>query len=110
MQKRLLITVLAWIILFYWGISAQNRISVPHNFSKAVESIEHNLLGSEKGKSSVKAIDRNALQVKLTFILDQLLRQDEWQLTLQPAFIVNGAVAEAYNHIVDHFPEIGKIR
>ncbi len=105
MHKRFFVIVFAWIVLFYWGVFAQEKISLPHNFSKAVEHMQYDRLGNEKGKISVKIIDRNTLHVKLTFSLDQLLRQDDWQLTLKPAFTPSfhwsPHLSPTDNHVID---------
>jgi hypothetical protein len=105
MQKRFFVIGFAWIALFYWSVFAQEQISVPHNFSKALEHMQYDRMGDEKGKRSVRIIDRNTLHVKLTFSLDQLLRQDDWQLTLKPAFTPSfhwsPHLTPTDNHVID---------
>lgn len=50
MQKRFFVIGFAWIALFYWSVFAQEQISVPHNFSKALEHMQYDRMGDEKGK------------------------------------------------------------
>ncbi len=105
MQRRFFVGGLAWFTLFYWGIFAQEKITVPHNFGKAVEHIQYDWLGNEKGKSSVQTIDQNTLHVQVTFTLDQLLRQNDWRLTLKPAFTPSfhwsPHLTPTDNHVID---------
>lgn len=51
---------------------AQERIELnkgvfPKNFSKAIDAIQYDLLGIERGKSHVKVIDNNTLYINLSF-------------------------------------------
>lgn len=105
MRKRFFVAGFAWVVLFYWSVFAREHISVPHSFGKAVEHMQYDRLGDERGKSWVRMIDRNTLHVKLTFSLDQQLRQDDWQLTLTPAFTPSfhwsPHLTPTDNHVID---------
>lgn len=69
MNTRTLIITFVWMIMSNIGIfaqehwDAQERIELnkgvfPKNFSKAIDIIQYDLLGIERGKSHVKVIDR----------------------------------------------------
>lgn len=62
---------------------AQERIELnkgvfPKNFSKAIDAIQYDLLGIERGKSHVKVIDNNTLYINLSFSLKNSVQQGDW--------------------------------
>ena len=76
MNTRTLIITFVWMIMSNIGIfaqehwDAQERIELnkgvfPKNFSKAIDIIQYDLLGIERGKSHVKVIDNNTLYINL---------------------------------------------
>lgn len=78
MNTRTLIITFVWMIMSNIGIfaqehwDAQERIELnkgvfPKNFSKAIDIIQYDLLGIERGKSHVKVIDNNTLYINLSF-------------------------------------------
>lgn len=80
MNTRTLIITFVWMIMSNIGIfaqehwDAQERIELnkgvfPKNFSKAIDIIQYDLLGIERGKSHVKVIDNNTLYINLSFSL-----------------------------------------
>lgn len=105
MFKRFFITGFAWIVLLYWGGFAQEQIPVPQHLQKAVEHLQYDRLGNEKGRISMRVVDRNTLHLKLTFSLDRPLQQDDWQLTLKPAFTPTfhwaPHLTPTDNHVID---------
>ena len=77
MNTRTLIITFVWMIMSnivifaqeHWD--AQERIELnkgvfPKNFSKAIDIIQYDLLGIERGKSHVKVIDNNTLYPSTT--------------------------------------------
>lgn len=78
MNTRTLIITFVWMIMSNIGICAQehwdaqerielNKGVFPKNFSKAIDAIQYDLLGIERGKSHVKVIDNNTLYINLSF-------------------------------------------
>lgn len=62
-------------------------LKVPKPLRNAVEKIEYDLLGGEKGTSTIKVIDDNCFYIQLSFSSDQIVRQDDWQVAITPGFI-----------------------
>lgn len=70
---------------------AQERIELnkgvfPKNFSKAIDIIQYDLLGIERGKSHVKVIDNNTLYINLSFSLKNSVQQGDWRIAVKPDF------------------------
>lgn len=63
-----------------------DKKALPHLFQEALASISYDALGELKGKSSLRSIDPNTLHVKISFSLSSAVRQDDWQITIRPAF------------------------
>lgn len=85
MNTRTLIITFVWMIMSNIGICAQehwdaqerielNKGVFPKNFSKAIDAIQYDLLGIERGKSHVKVIDNNTLYINLSFSKKESLR------------------------------------
>ena len=51
-----------------------------------VSQMIYDKLGNEKGMQTVTVVSPEMVHVKLTFKLDQPLRQDDWQMMLTPGF------------------------
>ena len=71
---------------------AQERIELnkgvfPKNFSKAIDIIQYDLLGIERGKSHVKVIDNNTLYINLSFSLKNSVQQGDWRIAVKPDFL-----------------------
>lgn len=71
---------------------AQERIELnkgvfPKNFSKAIDAIQYDLLGIERGKSHVKVIDNNTLYINLSFSLKNSVQQGDWRIAVKPDFL-----------------------
>ena len=85
--------------------SMVNTKTFPSVFRNAVEKIAYDKLGEEKGKTSIKRIDKNTLHVKISFSLDEMVRQNDWQLTLTPAFAPSfywsPHLTPTDNHVID---------
>ena len=98
MNTRTLIITFVWMIMSNIGIfaqehwDAQERIELnkgvfPKNFSKAIEIIQYDLLGIERGKSHVKVIDNNTLYINLSFSLKNSVQQGDWRIAVKPDFL-----------------------
>lgn len=62
---------------------------LPKEFREAIHSIEFDCLGSVSPRQEIKNIDKSLVHVRLLFDLPAEIRQDDWQLAIQPAFIPN---------------------
>jgi rhamnogalacturonyl hydrolase YesR len=60
---------------------------LPKEFQEVIHSIKFDRLGSIKPQQEIKNIDRGLIHVRLIFDLSAEIKQDDWQLTIQPAFI-----------------------
>ncbi len=60
-------------------------ISFPGDYRQ--HTFQYDRLGMSEGQSRVTLINEHCLHVKISFMLDQPLRQDDWQLTLTPGFV-----------------------
>lgn len=98
MNTRTLIITFVWMIMSNIGIfaqehwDAQERIELnkgvfPKNFSKAIDIIQYDLLGIERGKSHVKVIDNNTLYINLSFSLKNFVQQGDWRIAVKPDFL-----------------------
>lgn len=56
------------------------------NFQKAIHSIHYDLLGAQKGTTTIKRVDQNTVHVRIVIPLQKTVAQDNWQLQVQPAF------------------------
>lgn len=91
MGKHFFIGYILILFAFSFNASAQekmvlNKKAFPLVFRNAVEGIAYDKLGEEKGKTSIKRIDKNTLHVKISFSPHEVIRQSDWQINLQPAF------------------------
>ena len=98
MNTRTLIITFVWMIMSNIGICAQehwdaqerielNKGVFPKNFSKAIDAIQYDLLGIERGKSHVKVIDNNTLYINLSFSLKNSFQQGDWRIAVKPDFL-----------------------
>lgn len=98
MNTRTLIITFVWMIMSNIGICAQehwdaqerielNKGVFPKNFSKAIDAIQYDLLGIERGKSHVKVIDNNTLYINLSFSLKNSVQQGDWRIAVKPDFL-----------------------
>ncbi|WP_044216157.1 hypothetical protein [Dysgonomonas gadei] len=60
---------------------------LPKEFQAVIHSIRFDRLGSIKPQQEIKNIDKGLVHVRLIFDLPAEIKQDDWQLTIQPAFI-----------------------
>lgn len=60
---------------------------LPKEFREVIHSIKFDRLGSIKPQQEIKNIGRGLIHVRLIFDLPAEIKQDDWQLTIQPAFI-----------------------
>lgn len=60
---------------------------LPKEFQAVIHSIRFDRLGSIKPQQEIKNIDRGLIHVRLIFDLPAEIKQGDWQLTIQPAFI-----------------------
>jgi len=60
---------------------------LPKEFREVIHSIKFDRLGSIKPQQEIKNIGRGLIHVRLIFDLSAEIKQDDWQLTIQPAFI-----------------------
>lgn len=63
-----------------------NKKTFPQTFRNAVEKIWYDRLGNECGEVVVKKIDDNMVHVVVSFSIDRITQQDDWQINVQPAF------------------------
>ena len=98
MNTRTFIITFVWMIMSNIGICAQehwdaqerielNKGVFPKNFSKAIDAIQYDLLGIERGKSHVKMIDNNTLYINLSFSLKNSVQQGDWRIAVKPDFL-----------------------
>ena len=98
MNTRTFIITFVWMIMSNIGICAQehwdvqekielNKDVFPKNFSKAIDAIQYDLLGIERGKSHVKVIDNNTLYINLSFSLKNSVQQGDWRIAVKPDFL-----------------------
>ena len=91
MGKRFFISFIFISFILSFNARAQdktvlNKKTFPIVFRNAVEKIVYDKLGDEKGKTTIKLVDKNALHVKITFSPTEVIHQNDWQLNLTPAF------------------------
>lgn len=97
MSIRTLIIILLGIVLYnvnafaLENLPSQRKIELrktllPSVFNKAIDIIQYDLLGTQDGKTYVEAVDDNTLYVKLSFFLKNAVRQNDWRITIKPAF------------------------
>lgn len=64
-----------------------NKKILPLRFQNVIENIQYDWLGDEKGKQEIKKIDKNTIYIKITFSLNKMLKQDNWELNIRSSFI-----------------------
>ena len=60
---------------------------LPKEFQSVIHSVRFDRLGSINPQQEIKNIDKGLIHVRLIFDLPAEIKQDDWQLTIQPAFI-----------------------
>ncbi len=111
MRRRFFFIVLIFVLFIVsFNSVAQDKIvldkkALPPVFENALEKIAYDKLGNETGKFEVVTIDKNTLHVKISFSPDKTIRQDDWQIALQPAFTPSfhwaPHLTPTDNHIID---------
>ncbi len=79
----LIIIALATGIVFAWS---QSRQQIPDSYSQFIEHIHIADIGNVKPNVKYHKIDENTTRVSLTFHFSDSIRQDDWQVTIKPAF------------------------
>lgn len=94
---RTLIIILLGIVLYNVNAFAlENLLShrkiesrkalLPSVFNRVVNVIQCDLLETQDGKTYVEGVDDNTFYVKLSFLLKNAVRQNDWQIMIKPAF------------------------
>jgi len=96
MEKKLIYSVLFLYIAFSSLLQAHEPgrrhqtssvvVKLPHSLENEIGEIQYDLLGNEKGTCRIEVLSDSCLHVKISFKLDEQLRQDDWQMTLYPGF------------------------
>lgn len=77
----------------------------PSKFSHAIDQIQYDILGNTKGVCKVEVINDNVVHVTIAFTNDSIIRQDDWQLNITPAFTPSfnwsPHLTPTNNHIID---------
>lgn len=83
-----------------------NKKTLPLAFKKVVEQISYDKLGDETGKIIVKSVDKNIFHVTISFSVNEIVRQNDWQINLQPAFTPtfhwSPHLTPTDNHVIDN--------
>ncbi len=90
------------------GMLGKQQIDIkmlPLRFHKAIEDIQYDLLGNEKGKKEIREIDENTVYIKIFFSSDEIVQQDDWQLNIRSSFVPSfhwaPHLTPTENHIID---------
>lgn len=67
--------------------SSPVELKLPRSLKKAVQKIQYDLLGDEKGTVRIEMVDENCLYIQFNFSPGQTIRQDDWQVVVTPGFI-----------------------
>lgn len=97
MQKLLIYNLLTLLLSFFCVLKAQETVTMqahnnpidlelPVSLKKAVRQIQYDLLGDKKAKSRITIIDENIMHIQFSFSPDRIIRQDNWQVVVTPAF------------------------
>lgn len=97
MQKYIFIIAFVCLAVFDTNAFAQeksstarktelNKTEFPPIFKAAIDAIQYDLLGNEKGRSVVKRVDDHTLYIKFSYSLKEDVQQNDWQATIKPAF------------------------
>ena len=65
---------------------AIEKAAFPNRIQQAVDNITYQLLGNQKAAVVTRLVDKNTIQIKLSFHLTDSVAQDDWQLNLKPGF------------------------
>lgn len=83
--------IVTFIEVFLWNLTACSqeilKDLLPYKIFAPVKNIQYDRLGDECGKSSIKIVDDHTLYVKLFFVLKEEVRQNAWQIAINPNFI-----------------------
>ena len=74
------------ILLMYMSGGFMEAQQTPESFKPYVEAMKAAQLGGEKAACTVRTLDENTIHVSLLFDLPREVRQDDWQVTITPAF------------------------
>lgn len=62
-------------------------VNLPQDFNKSFQSVSINRIGNYSAVTEIVNISSDILKVSLTFELEMPVRQDDWQISIKPAFI-----------------------
>ena len=92
MIKRIIYTVLGIMMIFPCMVHAQEmrianqsspvELKLPRSLKKAVQKIQYDLLGNEKGTIRIEMVGKNCLHIQFTFSPDKTVKQDDWQVVI----------------------------
>ena len=78
---------------------------LPVKFKKALDYIDFDQLGGDEGKVQVKVIDNNTLYLNISFSLDEITHQDNWEINIHPSFSPtfhwSPHLSPTENHVID---------
>ncbi|UVI29283.1 hypothetical protein [Paenibacillus spongiae] len=66
---------------------SQLNLSLDKSLEPFIKRISYDRLGAAEPEVMLERINRNLTKVSLTFQLEEAVQQDDWQLTIEPAFI-----------------------
>lgn len=78
---------------------------LPSTFTKVIEIFQYDCLGKETGRRQIHMIDKNTLHVKISFDLQDEIKQEDWRITIKPTFIPTfhwaPHLTPTDNHVID---------
>ncbi|WP_352423350.1 hypothetical protein [Proteiniphilum sp.] len=96
MMMRIIYPILGMVMAFTSVLHAQSaritalplqkELKLPASFETAVEKIQYDLLENENGESRIEVVDENCLHIQFIFSTDKAVKQDDWQVSVTPAF------------------------
>lgn len=66
-----------------------DRTALPAVFQHAIQAMNYDFLGTQKGRVTTEQIDKNTVHVRIILPVTDSLAQDNWQLDITPAFKPN---------------------
>jgi hypothetical protein len=85
-SQKLLILIYIFFSASFYPLSGGEPIILSSDLKSYIEKIEYDLLGVSKGVNEITVIDKNIIHVRIFFILDKQIQQDDWQVVVTPAF------------------------
>ena len=87
------------------NISRIDHTTLPVIFQEALDYIHFYKLGDDEGTSYVKVIDKNTIYVNISFSLDEITHQDNWEVNIHPRFSPSfhwsPHLSPTDNHVID---------